>query len=191
MRITLGLHNHTCMSDGELVVSDLLKLLKKEYDVIAITDHNVITAPHPMLLKEAEVEDLIIIGGVEISLPQMHIICLEPRIHDMGLRKLIATSEVRWLAHPIQSRIVPDVARMIVEREELHGVEQYNSGEISFKGELDGFLFAGDDLHIKGQLKSSWMEMDVDSKDKDTILEKLKSGEFEIYNDPSRVPSWW
>ena len=191
MRITLGLHNHSCMSDGELIISDLLRLLKTEYDAIAITDHNTITVPHPLLLEKADVGDLIIINGVEITLPQMHIVCLEPGVHDSGLRMLLATSEVKWLSHPIQSGLTPHIVRLICEREELDGVEQYNSGEISFKGELDGLLFAGDDLHIKEQLKSSWMEMDVDSKDKDTILEKLKSGEFEIYNDPSRVPSWW
>lgn len=184
MRITLGLHNHSLMSDGALVISDLLKLLKKEYDVIAITDHNTITTIHPLILKEADVEDMIIIRGVEITFPMMHIICLEPGIHDVGIRKLIATSEVRWLAHPIQSYITPNIARMIVKRNELHGVEQYNSGDISFKGKIDGHLYAGDDLHISKQLKTSWMEMDVDSKDKDTILEKLKSGDFEIFNRP-------
>ena len=186
MRIKLGLHNHSQMSDGELTVSGLLRALKEAgYDVVAITDHNTITIPHPLQLKG--VEDLLILRGVEVTFPTVHIIVLEPTKTDVSPAEVIDYARVSWLAHPQFSMIRPDIAREICTRANLNGVELYNSGYISpwfSKWDWDLNFYAVDDVHIPSQIMTSWMEMEVDSLDKDTVIEKLISGDFWLFNKP-------
>jgi len=73
---------------------------------------------------------------------------------------------------------------MICDKYHLDGVEIYNSGHINFKGDLDGNLYAGDDLHIPSQVLTSWIEMNVGSLDKETVLEKLQAGDYKLFNKP-------
>lgn len=181
MRIKLSLHNHSQMSDGYFTVSGLLKVLNDaKFDVVAITDHNTVTVPHTLQICGAG--DMLILRGVEVTFPRMHIISIEPSVTNMGLIGLVRSAAVSWLAHPIFSQIFPPWPSKIVEREKLDGIELYCGGHIAYKGDFDGPLYAVDDLHIPSHINTSWMEMDVDSKDKDTILEKLKSGDFEVVN---------
>lgn len=186
MRIKCSLHNHSQMSDGYFTVSGLLKVCRDAgYDVVAITDHNVVTGPHPLQLRE--VEDLLLLHGVEVTFPRLHIICLEPSVLDKGMLGLIRSSRVSWIAHPGLSMLNPLVCKEICEREGLDGVELYTSGIRQLKGDFDGNLYAVDDLHIPSQLMTSWIEMDVDQLDKETVLEKLKSGDFVIRWKPLDV----
>jgi len=165
------------MSDGYFTVSGLLKSCKEAgYDVVAITDHNVVTVPHPLQLRD--VEDLLILRGVEVTFPRLHLICLEPSVFDMGALGLIRSSRVSWIAHPRLSGLNPLVCQEICDREGLDGVELYNSGFRQFKGGFDGHFYAVDDAHVPRQIMTSWIEMDVKQLDKETVLKKLKTGDF-------------
>ena len=184
MQIRLGLHNHSQMSDGFFTVGGLLRYLKDSgYDVVAITDHNTYTVPHPIQLRENKVEDLLILRGIEVTFPQIHIICLEPIKHET-VKDCLATARISYIAHPSFSGLNPFDCHMICDKYHLDGVEVYNGGHINFKGDLDGNLYAGDDLHIPRQVLTSWIEMDVDSLDKETVLEKLKVGDYKLFNNP-------
>jgi len=188
MRIKLSLHNHTNCSDGYFSVGGLLRFLKDEgYDVVAITDHNTYTVPHPIQIRENKVEDLLILRGIEVTFPRLHIICLEPIKHET-VKDCLDTARVSYIAHPSFSGLNPFDCQMICDKYHLDGVEMYNNGFINFKGKIDGNLYAGDDLHIPSQVMTSWTEMDVDSLDKETIIEKLISGDFEIFNKPAEQP---
>ena len=184
MRIKLGLHNHSQMSDGYFTVGGLLRYLKDSgYDVIAITDHNAYTVPHPIQIRENKVEDLLILRGIEVTFPRIHFICLEPMKHKT-VRDCLDTARVSYIAHPSFSGLNPFDCQMICDKYHLDGVEQYNNGFPNFKGEVDGNLYAGDDLHIPSQVMTSWMEMDVDAIDKETVLGKLQEGDYELFNEP-------
>ena len=191
MRIKLGLHNHSQMSDGYFTVGGLLRYLKDYYDVICISDHNCYTILHPIQLRESEAEDLLILRGIEVTFPQIHMICLEPIRHET-VKDCLDTARVAYIAHPFFSGLNPFDCQMIINKYHLDGVELYNNGHINFKGEIDGNFYAGDDLHIPSQVMTSWMEMDVDSLDKETVLEKLKSGDYELFNRPMNggVTEW-
>ncbi len=184
MRIKVGLHNHSQMSDGYFTVGGLLRYLSDEgYDVVAITDHNAYTVPHPIHIRENKVEDLLILRGVEVTFPRIHIICLEPIKHET-IKDCLDTARVSYIAHPNFSGLNPFDCQDICTKYGLDGVEIYNNGFVNFKGEIEGHLYAGDDLHIPSQVMTSWIEMNVGSIDKETILEKLKTGDFEIFNSP-------
>ncbi len=174
------------MSDGYFTVSGLLKACKEVgYDVVAITDHNVVTVPHPLQLRE--VGDLLVLRGVEVTFPRLHLICLEPSVFDMGAVGLIRSSRVSWIAHPRLTGLNPLECQEVCDREGLDGVELYNSGIRQFKGDLDGNFYAVDDVHIPSQLMTSWIEMDVKRLDKEEVLEKLKSGDFVLRWKPLDV----
>jgi len=173
------------MSDGYFTVGGLLNFLDMEgFDVVAITDHNHYTIPYPIHIRENAVEDLLIIHGIEITFPQIHMICLESIKHET-VRDCIDTARVSWLAHPnFPVRIPPEDCEYICEKYHLNGLELYNSGLTQFKGDWDRNFYAGDDLHIPSQVMKSWMEMNVGSLDKETVIEKLLSGDYELKNIP-------
>ncbi len=186
MRIKLSLHNHSQMSDGYFTVSGLLKVCQDAgYDVVAITDHNTVTVPHPLQLQE--VGDLLVLRGVEITTPRLHVICLEPSDFSPGMSGMIRSSAVSWIAHPGLSCLSPSVCQEICEREGIGGIELYNSGISQITGYFDGNQYAVDDLHVQSQLRSSWIEMDVKQLDKETVLGKLKSGDFGLRWKPLDV----
>lgn len=190
MRIKLGLHNHTCLSDGYFTPSGLLIALKEAgYDVVAITDHNVYTVPHPLQLKE--VEDLLVLRGCEVTFPQMHIVVLEP-IRTRTVADILLTARVGWIAHPYyQFRRDTEKMLEVCKRYNLHGAEIYNAGDLVFdKVVAEDWplnFYAGDDVHVPSQINTSWMEMDVESKDKDTIIEKLIEGDYDYFRKPSHL----
>jgi len=184
LRISVQLHSHSQMTDGYFTVSGLLKVMSELYDVVAITDHNVVTVPHPLQLQGLP-EDFLILKGVEVTFPQLHIICIEPSVFNMGVVGLIRSAEVSYIAHPSFSFLTPEMCLEICEKEGLDGVEVYNSDFVNFEdtvGLSENYnLYAGDDLHIHSQLGTSWIEMNVDSITKEEVLEKLKSGDFEVF----------
>ena len=174
------------MSDGYFTVSGLLKACKDAgYDVVAITDHNTVTVPHPLQLRETG--DLLVLRGVEVTFPRLHLICLEPSVFNMGALGLIRSSQVSWIAHPGLSMLNPLVCQEICEREGLDGVELYNAGIRQMKGWFDGHFYAADDVHVPSQIMTSWIEMDVRQVDKETVLGKLKSGDFVLRWKPLDV----
>ena len=188
MRIKCSLHNHTCMSDGYFTPHGLLRYLKDEgYDVVAITDHNVVTVPHP--LQRQGVEDLLLINGVEVTFPSIHIVALEPLVMNKGMVELFRSCKVGWIAHPTFSGLEPEWCRTFCKGNYLDGVELYNSGMTAkpFIDNWDLNFYAGDDLHVPSQVFTSWIEMDVRRLDKELILEKLKCGEYELFNDPKEI----
>ncbi len=189
MKVRLGLHNHSQMSDGYFTIGGLLKYLSEEYEVVAITDHNAYTMVHPIHIRENDVEDLLILKGIEVTFPQIHIVCIEPMLHET-IKECIDTARVAWIAHPEFSHLTPEDCKMICDKYHLQGVELYNSGFTGFKPPPDwedwGLnLYAGDDLHVPSNIKSSWMEMEVDELDVDEVIEKLISGEYELKNVPA------
>lgn len=191
MKVRLGLHNHTQMSDGYFTIGGLLRHLSEEYEVVAITDHNYWTEVHPIHIRENDVEELLILQGIEVTFPRIHIVCLEPIRHET-IKDCLDTARVAWIAHPNFSMLKPEDCKLICDKYHLQGVEQYNSGYIDFKPpvnweEWELNLYAGDDLHIPSQIKKSWMEMEVGTLDVDEVMEKLIAGEFELKNAPDET----
>lgn len=176
--IKLSLHNHTNKSDGLYSPEALLKILAREYDVVAITDHNYYTRPKKIP------KDLLYIRGVEFAFHQMG---MEVVGLDFGTKPpFLQYAEVGWVCHPRFLHCpLSQMAKYIVSTKNVYGHEIYNQGmeQLSERqlDEIDHYKFnhyAVDDMHVLYNLKTSWMEMEVDSVDKHTVLENLKSGDF-------------
>ena len=179
--IKCSLHNHTNLSDGYFPPGDLLHFLKmRGYDVVAITDHMNLTIPHELQMPD----DILFINGVEWwhRYLGMEVVSLDVD----GENPLMANSGISWIPHPkYVNKSNSVIKKAIVSIEEIYGLELWNAGELQLlDDEIEYFndeninYYAVDDLHIPEQAFSSWMEMDVDSVDKDTVIENLKSGDY-------------
>jgi len=173
------------MSDGEMGIHDLLKLLSTKYQVIAITDHDALTIPHPWHLKGLR-KKFLFLRGIEYSAYGMvHLVGLEP-INSTGTPIEVWDScRVKWIAHPRLSDIPSSEFDTLLKNfPTINGLEIFNSGILQICDNTDEFkglnFYASDDLHMPNQIGASWMEMDVDKLDKEEVLQKLISGDFTI-----------
>jgi hypothetical protein len=183
MIIKCSLHNHTHNSDGYFPPEDLLIYLKHAgYDVVAITDHSYHTIPKRIP------NDLIFIDGIEYWLGDrgMEIIGLSTPVDN----PILANAVVAWVAHPKYLFCTfKQMVKTISELNNVDGCELYNDGELQLEPHeleyLSGYdinYYGVDDLHVPAQLMKSWIEMEVDSLDKDTVLKNLISGDFWLAN---------
>ena len=190
MRISLSLHNHSILSDGALGIPELLKLIGKSYDVIAITDHDVLTIPHPLHLRQVNYgKPTLRLLGIEYSAyGSVHLVGIEPT-NTRGLPIEVWDScRVKWIAHPRLSDLDHNYINTIFKNfPSINGIEIFNSGILQVHDNTDEFpdinYYASDDLHEEYQLRASWMEMDVKSLDKELVIDKLISGDFVICTD--------
>lgn len=185
MHLALSLHNHTNLTDGSLDIHTLLKLLTTKYQVVAITDHDTYVIPHPLHLKGIR-KKFLLLKGIEYSSSGMtHLIGLEPTKPLGTSAEIWMSCRVKWIAHPRLSNLsFDDINTLIKNFPDINGLEIFNSGILQISDNTDEFpgmnFYASDDLHEAYQIGASWMEMDVDSLDKETIIQKLIDGSFTI-----------
>jgi len=181
LKVKASLHNHTVLSDGFMTPEELIHTLRKKgFRVIAITDHNTWTLPHPAQIPE----DVVFLNGVEWTF-RWHIIKLElPLRHEvraLSWTDLLDLARIDWLAHPARWGLNPNQIRRLIREYKLDGAELFNRCHRQFEGEIpDAIHLAVDDVHARGMIGKCWIEIETDSLDKETILEKIKRGEFHI-----------
>jgi len=169
------------MSDGNMSPSQLLNTLKERgFKVIAITDHNNWTIPHPLQMPK----DIIFLNGIEWTF-KWHIIKLElplaANYRSLDWKDRLDLARIDWLAHPGRWGLSVKQIKELVRGYKLDGVEKCNRGYHQYNGHIEGINEYGvDDIHSKGMIGYNWIEIEVDSFDKETVLEKLKKGEFTI-----------
>jgi hypothetical protein len=181
MLIKCSLHNHTILSDGALSPHELLHTLKdRGFKVITITDHNNWTLPHRLQIPK----DIIFLNGVEWTF-RYHIIKIELPL-DINYRSLnwrdrIDLAKIDWLAHPGRWGLSIEKIKELVRAYKLDGVEKCNRNWYQYEGSIKGVVEYGvDDVHSIDMIGKNWIEIETDSFDKETIIEKLKKGDFII-----------
>jgi len=173
LRIKCSLHNHSTNSDGSLPPEKMVaRIADKGFKVIAITDHDWIT----VVLKEYLPDDVIYLRGYEwTARNNLHIIKLET-----PSREHPELAMLDWIAHPSRWHSI-DEALNLVRSYKLNGLEKCNRNIEQYIEELLGVVeFGVDDAHNEWMIGHNWIEIETDSLDKYTVIEKLKSGEFEI-----------
>lgn len=185
MNIRCSLHNHTYNSDGDLGPEALLTYLYNEgFSVVAITDHQKRTIPWDLRVPE----DFLFIDGIEWWHPYLG--CEIVSLGFDAKEVLLGNAKVSWIAHPYwlikdYSFTIERIAKTIELNENICGLELYNDGlkqlsvdELEYLSDYNVNYYAVDDLHIPEQINQGWIEMEVDSLDKDTVLENLVSGDY-------------
>lgn len=183
--IKCALHSHTYHSDGELSPEALLSLLYNEgYSVAAITDHQKRTIPWNLSMPD----DFLFIDGVEWWHPH-----LGAEIVSLGFDSqdtTIGNAGVSWIAHPYWLMknfrfTIELIAKIVISNKDIYGMELYNDGlkqlspeEMEYLSDYDINYYAVDDLHVPEQINQGWIEMEVDSLDRDTVLENLRTGNY-------------
>jgi len=195
-----ALHSHSTESDGWLSPEMLRRYHAfGGYDVLAITDHDRYTS------EPSGDDDLIIIGGTEISLvaPKsggpLHLLGLGiSSMPDVTLESslteactaVIAAGGLPFVAHPVWSGLLTDEVEGI---ELAAGIEVYNS---SCRVEQDrahadahwdlwlsrGLKLGGiatDDLHYPGyEAFQAWTMIHARARSRDAVIEALRAGRF-------------
>lgn len=182
------------MSDGQLGLNELLKLLTSKYNVIAITDHDTLTIPHPLHRRGIRKKHLLL-RGIEYSAAYLtHLVGLEPTQSYGTSVEIWQSCRVKWIAHPGLSGLSEtDIDTILATNSGINGIEMFNSGILQVKDNTNSFhgcnFYSSDDLHEPYQIRASWMEMDVPSLDKELIINKLVNGDYTICtSNSSRNP---
>ncbi len=194
------LHAHTTESDGWLSPAMLRRYhVEAGYDVLAITDHDVVTS------QPAGNDQLIVLSGVELTVGRSRI---GGAIHLLGLgvttmpavepgssvsaaaAAIRAAGGLSFLAHPVWSGIWPDE---IVGLESINGIEIYNGGIVREQGRgygdthWDFWLCYGhrltgiacDDLHRAGyESFFGWTMIHARERSREAVLAALAEGRF-------------
>lgn len=199
-------HTHTTESDGWLSPVMLRRYhALAGYDVLAITDHDRFTAE-----PEGD-DDLIVIGGTEISLiaPKsrgpLHLLGLGitgmPAVHlqsNLGeaCAAVRAAGGLPFVAHPVWSGLLTDEVDGI---ELAQGIEVYNSsceveqdrasGEVHWDLWLSRGLRLGgiatDDLHYPGyEAFRGWTMIHARERSKAAVMEALRAGRYYATTGP-------
>jgi hypothetical protein len=195
-----ALHTHTTNSDGWLTPEMLRRYhVAGGYDVLAITDHDGFTPEPP------GDDDLIVIGGTEISLRSpksdgpLHLLGIgitgmpEAAI-DSSLAAacdaVTAAGGIPFVAHPVWSGLLTDEVEGI---ERAAGIEVYNSGcdVEQGRGPNDvhwdlwlsrGLVLGGiatDDLHLPGyEAFRGWTMVHARERSRAAVMEALASGRY-------------
>jgi hypothetical protein len=168
-----------------LDVNSLLKLLTTKYQVVAITDHDALTIPHPIQLRGIR-KKFLYLRGIEYSAYGMtHLVGLEPtNAHGMPI-EVWESCRVKWISHPRLSDLSHEaIDRLVKNFPGICGLEMFNSGILQISDNTEEFegmnFYASDDLHESHQIGASWMEMDLDSLDREEVLQKLTEGDFTV-----------
>jgi hypothetical protein len=195
-----ALHTHTTNSDGWLSPEMVRRYhAAGGYDVLAITDHDCFTPEPP------GTDDLIVIGGTEISLrgPKsggpLHLLGLGitsmPEVTERSsladaCRAVDACGGLAFVAHPVWSGLLTDEVDGI---ELAAGLEVYNSsceveqGRASGEVHWDLWLSRGyrlgaiatDDLHLPGyEAFRSWTMVHARERTREACMEALRTGRY-------------
>lgn len=191
-----NLHTHTTNSDGDTDPPDrVAQYAEAGYDVLALTDHRVVTAVEPL-----QRDDITLIRGLEAHPvcpdgPTYHLVCLDVPAdfeYDEGLPANQLVQSVRaaggevvvahpyWCGHSLQH---------ILTLENVLGLEVYNStcGKI---GKADSSMFwdymlaagrmlpgfAVDDVHRGRDIFMGWTMIRAASRRLEDVMSALRRG---------------
>src|SRR5271157_226766 len=128
------------MSDGEMNISDFMKLLTTKYQVIAITDHDCLTIPHPLHLKGIR-KKFLLLRGIEYSAGGIvHLLGLEPMNSTGTPVEVWDSCRVKWISHPRLSNLnSDDINKLIKFFPTINGMEIFNSGVLQICDNTDEF----------------------------------------------------
>jgi hypothetical protein len=196
------LHAHTTGSDGEATTPGLVEhYARAGYDVLAITDHWLITGHEPeegsseiLLIPSSELSaklgegleaDVLAYGIDELPEPREEF----PSIAEAA-SWIVARGGVAYLAHPYWSGLVADD---YLGASDLSGIEVFNGGSELLQGNglsavhWDDILQRGgrclgiatDDSHYPGQdSRLAWTMVRAPERTRPAVLDALRTGSF-------------
>ena len=190
MHLKGGLHIHTTCSDGELTISEVVRVYEGlGFDFIALTDHDFLMRPDCYARVAGIKTDLIIFTGVEKTVFEKGYLHVN---HIRGDREAL-----HIFNHPSELDLPFDKVRdRILEVNQtlpLDAVEVTSKGFRCPEYEVAQIPFpkvATDDSHTRLGCGRAWIEMDA-PRDKDRILRTIKAGDFWNCYVRNKEPSPW
>lgn len=191
-----NLHTHTTESDGrrapQAVIDDYAG---RGYDFLAITDHDLITAP-----ERFEDRGIVLIRGNEITANGGHLLHINPasllapkRNRQKVIDAILGDRGFAIMAHPNWHRShdhwsTKELAKLqgYMGLEIFNGVVRRHPGKAHATDRWDELLCAGrrvwgfahDDSHRGGDVELGWLMVQAPKKSAQAILEAIRDGRF-------------
>lgn len=177
MHLKGGLHIHTTCSDGELTISEVIRIYSQlGFDFIALTDHDYLMRPDCYRVVDQMNTDLIVFKGVELTIFE------KGYVH---VNRIIGNDEMLYIFnHPSEldiplEKVIQRISA-IADRYPLDAIEVTSKGFRAPEYEIPEIPFqkiATDDSHTRIGCGRAWIEMDC-QRDKDSIIRAIKKGDF-------------
>jgi predicted metal-dependent phosphoesterase TrpH len=196
LKLKLDLHVHTNRSSDAFTSPERLAIIcrDRELDGLAITDHNVLALDSS--------DEVVFLRGIEISTLDGHIIGLGlseivPRglSADATLQRIKDLHGVSIIPHPYDLlrssvrphtlTVRPDAIEVINSSSFLHSVTWKRARKFAERENYS--MTAGSDSHIPGTIGRAYTEVETPSKDIESVLAALKSGQVNPVGGPIRA----
>jgi hypothetical protein len=177
MHLKGALHVHTTCSDGELSVTEAIRVYTTlGFDFIALTDHDYLMRPDCYNDIEKFERDLIVFRGVEMTVFEKGYVHVNRIAGEQD--------ELHVFNHPMELNLPVDkaVERIlnVAGRMPIDAVEITSKGFRASEYEIEAIPFpkvATDDSHTRQGCGRAWIEMDCRRK-KDAIIRAIRKGDF-------------
>lgn len=201
--LKIDLHVHTWYSDARSTVVDVLVMAKRNgLDGIAITDHHTMQGVRD---AEAQVDDLLIIPGIEITTRDGHLLGIGLRDNNFTLFKT-RNQSASYVSQMIREMgglvVIPhpctpffSMRRSVIEQISPDAIEVYNAHSPCFARDarlsrelarqLKIPMVAGSDSHTWQTVGDAYTLIDA-TADIDSILHAIRLGHTSIGGSASR-----
>ena len=177
MHLKGALHVHTTCSDGELSITEVIRIYAGQgFDLIALTDHDYLMRPNCYDIVDRMTTDLIIFKGIELTVFEKGYVHVNRIAGDEDVLHIFN--------HPGELDLPMAKARQRIDavagRYPLDAVEITSKGFRTPEFDIPEIAFskvATDDAHTRIGCGRAWIEMDC-GRDKDSIIRAVRHGDF-------------
>ncbi len=201
-KLKADLHTHTSEDPRDIIKYNAYCLIDKAarlgFDVLAITNHNLVTY-NKKLVKYAEKKDILLIPGMEATLSGKHVLILNPdfiknpkgrSIRD--LPKLKSYKNLIIAPHPFfpQSKSLKSLFYAYAPHFDAlefshcyNNMVNFNKKTIQVSEQQNLPLIGTSDCHFLWEFGSTFSLIDS-KKDPQSIIEAVKNGKIEVCSTP-------
>ncbi len=177
MHLKGGLHTHTTCSDGDLSISEVIKVYTDlGFDFIALTDHDFLMRPDAYNGVEDMQTDMLIFKGIELTVFEkgyVHVNRIQGEQEMLHIFNHPAEMDL-----PMGKSI--DRIKAVAAKLPLDAVEITSKGFRTPEFDIPEIPYpkvATDDSHTRIGCGRAWIEMEC-AKEKDAIVRAVKNNDF-------------
>jgi len=207
MILKIDLHTHTSEDPSEPIPYDTFQLIdrasERDYDVIAITNHNTVTY-NQEVAKYAEHRGILLLPGIELRIPRKHILIINPSFQIVP--RDIQVEELATIKSPNSLLIAPhpffpggsSLGTMLLKHISFFDAVEFchcynhsinfNKKAIDVAGRYNLPLVGTSDCHNLREFGTTYSLVEAE-KNPYSVINAVKEGKIEIKTTPLSIPA--